>query len=55
MRVFGKFGPLIGAIDEGTSNVKFLVIIIQYLITFVDILFFRCCILLWLVVSVCLM
>ncbi|KAI8435000.1 hypothetical protein MSG28_003438 [Choristoneura fumiferana] len=25
MRVFGKFGPLIGAIDEGTSNVKFLV------------------------------
>ncbi|CAH0720824.1 unnamed protein product, partial [Brenthis ino] len=25
MREFGKFGPLIGAIDEGTSNVKFLV------------------------------
>ncbi|XP_063378111.1 glycerol kinase 3-like [Cydia fagiglandana] len=25
MRTYGKFGPLIGAIDEGTSNVKFLV------------------------------
>ncbi|XP_063821744.1 glycerol kinase 3-like [Ostrinia nubilalis] len=25
MREFGRFGPLIGAIDEGTSNVKFLV------------------------------
>ncbi|XP_045445490.1 glycerol kinase-like [Melitaea cinxia] len=25
MREFGTFGPLIGAIDEGTSNVKFLV------------------------------
>ncbi|KAI5633101.1 glycerol kinase [Phthorimaea operculella] len=25
MREFGKFGPLIGAIDEGTSNVKFLI------------------------------
>ncbi|XP_039746879.1 glycerol kinase-like [Pararge aegeria] len=25
MREFGKFGPIIGAIDEGTSNVKFLV------------------------------
>ncbi|XP_059047649.1 glycerol kinase-like [Achroia grisella] len=25
MQQFGKFGPLIGAIDEGTSNVKFLV------------------------------
>ncbi|XP_022819436.1 glycerol kinase 3-like isoform X2 [Spodoptera litura] len=25
MREFGKFGPLIGAVDEGTSNVKFLV------------------------------
>ncbi|XP_072944105.1 glycerol kinase 3-like [Epargyreus clarus] len=25
MREYGKFGPLIGAIDEGTSNVKFLV------------------------------
>lgn len=28
MREFGKFGPLIGAVDEGTSNVKFLVKII---------------------------
>lgn len=27
MREYGKFGPLIGAIDEGTSNVKFLVCI----------------------------
>lgn len=25
MSEFGRFGPLIGAIDEGTSNVKFLV------------------------------
>ncbi|XP_013186561.2 glycerol kinase isoform X1 [Amyelois transitella] len=25
MREFGRFGPLIGAIDEGTSNVKFLI------------------------------
>lgn len=25
MREFGRFGPLIGAVDEGTSNVKFLV------------------------------
>ncbi|CAK1581924.1 unnamed protein product [Parnassius mnemosyne] len=25
MREFGKFGPLIGSLDEGTSNVKFLV------------------------------
>ncbi|XP_026329430.1 glycerol kinase-like [Hyposmocoma kahamanoa] len=25
MRKFGKFGPLIGAIDEGTSNVKFMI------------------------------
>lgn len=25
MREFGKFGPLIGTVDEGTSNVKFLV------------------------------
>ncbi|CAF4772345.1 unnamed protein product [Pieris macdunnoughi] len=25
MREFGNFGPLIGAIDEGTSNVKFLI------------------------------
>ncbi|XP_038215506.1 glycerol kinase-like [Zerene cesonia] len=25
MREFGSFGPLIGAIDEGTSNVKFLI------------------------------
>ncbi|XP_061383438.1 glycerol kinase-like [Danaus plexippus] len=25
MRVFGKFGPLVGAIDAGISNVKFLV------------------------------
>lgn len=25
MREFGRFGPLIGAVDEGTSIVKFLV------------------------------
>ncbi|CAK1552051.1 unnamed protein product [Leptosia nina] len=25
MREFGNFGPLVGAIDEGTSNVKFLI------------------------------